>query len=213
MKRFFNAILTLSLLAFVGCGELVENFADYVNGTLTPGGKYRVGDYYSVNGKKGVVFWVDETGKHGKIVSLTESSSRLAWSSDANVQERLIGADDKNNGANNMAKVKQISGWESKYPAFKWCADLGEGWYLPAINELGLFTLDISVNDAVNKTLSSKGTKLANLGDYHSYWSSTEYNEPYSSGEFCAMYVGMSDGGTYANPKSNYTYVRAVAAF
>ena len=160
MKRFFNAILTLSLLAFVGCGELVENFADYVNGTLAPGGKYRVGDYYNVNGKKGVVFWVDETGRHGKIVSLTESSNGLQWSSDTNEQKRLIGADDTNNGANNMAKVKQISGWESKYPAFKWCADLGEGWYLPAINELRLFTLNASVNDAVNQTLAIKGKKI-----------------------------------------------------
>ena len=226
MKRFFNAILTLSLLAFVGCGELVENFADYVNGTLAPGGSgnnentgttestqvvYKVGDYYNVNGKEGVIFWVDETNKHGKIVSLTESY--LQWSSDTNEQKRLIGADDENNGANNMAKVKRISGWKTKYPAFKWCADLGEGWYLPAFEELKLFTLNSAVYDAVNQTLAIKGTKLANLGDYHNYWSSTEYNEPYSSGEFCARYVGMSDAGTYANPKDNYNGVRAVSAF
>ena len=213
MKRFFNAILALSLLAFVGCGELVENFDDYINGTLVPGGKYRVGSYYNDGNKEGVVFWVDETGKHGKIVSLSESSNVLLWSSDSNEQKRLIGADDENNGANNMAKVKQISGWETKYPAFKWCADLGEGWYLPAIEELKLFTLNSAVYDAVNQTLAIKGVKLANQGDYHNYWSSTEYNEPYSSGEFCARYVGMSDGGTYANLKYNYLYVRAVSAF
>ena len=213
MKRFFNAILTLSLLAFVGCGELVENFDDYVNGTLVPGGKYRVGSYYNDGNKEGVVFWVDETGKHGKIVSLTESSNLLKWSSDINEQKRLIGADDENNGANNMAKVKKILGWGTKYPAFKWCADLGEGWYLPAFEELKLFTLNSAVYDAVNQTLAIKGKKLANQGDYYYYWSSTEYNYQISSGEFCAWRVSMDDGYTGINYKSNLYSVRAVSAF
>ena len=228
MKRFFNAILTLSLLAFVGCGELVENFADYVNGTLAPGGSgnsentgttestqvvYKVGDYYSVNGKKGVVFWVDSSGKHGKIVSLSESSNGLQWSSDTNEQKRLIGANDENNGANNMAVVKQISGWESKYPAFKWCADLGEGWYLPAIEELKLFTLNSAVYDAVNQTLAIKGKKLANLGDIYWYWSSTEYDYQNSSGNFCAWLVYMTNGYTSNTFKLNDYSVRAVSAF
>ena len=208
MKRFFNAILTLSLLSFVGCGELVENFADYVNGTLAPE-KYRVGDYYSVNGKEGVVFWVDSSGKHGKIICLRESLGVLQWSSDTNEQKRLIGADDKNNGANNMAVVKQISGWESKYPAFKWCADLGEDWYLPAINELRLFTLDESVHDAVNQTLAIKGKKLNSTW----YWSSTEFNEQSSSGEFCAWDVYMDGGYIHRNGKYSNSYVRAVSAF
>ena len=178
-------------------------------------GPYKVGDYYNDGKREGVVFWVDETGKHGKIVSLTESSGGLAWSLDLNEQKRLIGAGDKYNGANNMAKVKQISGWESKYPAFKWCADLGEGWYLPAIEELKLFTLNASVYDAVNQTLASKGTKLANIGYgyYHWYWSSTESNTRYSSGAFCAWYVAMNRGGTNANHKGGYYYVRAVSAF
>lgn len=223
MKRFFNAILTLSLLSFVGCGELVENFADYVNGTLAPGGSgnnentgttestqvvYKVGDYYNVNGKEGVVLWVDETGRHGKIVSLTEPSNILQWSSDTNEQKRLIGADDENNGANNMAVVKQISGWESKYPAFKWCADLGEGWYLPAIKELELFTLNTSVYDAVNQTLAIKGKKINSTW----YWSSTEYNHQ-SSGGFCAWRVLMGGGYTSLNDKNYYYCVRAVSAF
>ncbi len=202
MKRFFNAILTLSLLAFVGCGELVENFDDYVK-------KYRVGSYYNDGKKEGVVFWVDKTGKHGKIVSLTESSSRLMWSSDSAEWGRLIGADDENNGANNMAVVKQISDWQSKYPAFKWCADLGEGWYLPAIEELELFTLNSAVYDAVNQTLAIKGEKINSTW----YWSSTEYDYQSSSDEFCAWFVYMNDGLTFYNLKLNNYYVRAVSAF
>ncbi|MBO5814100.1 MAG: PEGA domain-containing protein [Alistipes sp.] len=174
---------------------------------------YKVGDYYNDGKKEGVVFWVDESGQHGKIVSLTESSSRLMWSSDTNEQKRLIGADDKNNGANNMAKVKQISGWESKYPAFKWCADLGEGWYLPAIEELKLFTSNKSVRDAVNQTLAGMGEKLANIGNSHWYWSSTEYNYQSSAGEFCAWGVSMYSGLTLSLNKYSLGYVRAVSAF
>ena len=176
-------------------------------------GPYKVGDYYNDGKKEGVVFWVNKTGKHGKIVSLTESSSRLMWSSDEYEQKRLIGADGKNNGANNMAKVKQISGWESKYPAFKWCADLGEGWYLPAIMELELFTVHKSVHDAVNQTLASKGKKLANKGDFRWYWSSTEYNYQSSSGEFCAFPVHMGGGYTLGYCKDRNHYVRAVSVF
>ncbi len=174
---------------------------------------YKVGDYYNDGRKVGVVFWVDESGKHGKIVSLSESSNDLQWSSGTNEQKRLIGADDENNGANNMAKVKQISGWETKYPAFKWCADLGDGWYLPAIEELKIFILNNTVRNAVNRTLKTKGKKLANKGDHCWYWSSTEHNYQHSSGEFCAWYVGMNVGGTGNYGKCDYYYVRAVSAF
>ena len=171
---------------------------------------YKVGDYYNENGKKGVVFWVDETGKHGKIVSLTESSKRLMWSSDEYEQERLIGANNIKNGTNNMAKIKQISGWQSKYPAFKWCSDLGKDWYLPSIEELKLFTLDTSVYEVVNQTLASVGKKLANKGDSHWYYSSTEFDDTSS---IDAWAVDMSRGNSNVYKKSEFLYVRAVATF
>lgn len=41
---------------------------------------------------------------------------------------------------NNTDVIKQLTDWESRYPAFKWCDDLNRngvsGWYLPSINEL-----------------------------------------------------------------------------
>ena len=220
MKNLISKILlALMVLLFAGCGEwvdpkdLVSGNAKPDSGSDSPGNEaelitYKVGDYYNVNGKQGVVFWVDETGQHGKIVSLTESI--LQWASDETEQKRLIGAYDENNGANNMAKVKQILDWEPKYPAFKWCADLGEGWYLPAIEELKIFALDKSVHDAVNKTLATKGVELANIGDSRWYWSSTE---SVSTGHFCAWRVGMNGGYTGIDDKYDTNYVRAVSAF
>ena len=180
--------------------------------TASSSGKiYKVGDYYNENGKEGVVFEVSADGRSGKIVSMKQA--KLQWSSDSAEQKRLIGANSETNGAYNMAKVKAISGWRDKYPAFKWCADLGEGWYLPSKEELKVFTLNTAIHDAVNRTLIARsGTKLYNRGEWEWYWSSTEKNEQYYD-EFCAWYVGMGNVYSYRNYKHNYGYVRAVSAF
>ena len=182
--------------------------------TATTSAPYKVGDYYNDGTKEGVVFEVTADGKHGKIVSMTQSREGLLWSSDKAETKRRIGANSKTNGAYNMAKVKAIADWQSKYPAFKWCADLGEGWYLPSIKELERFSLDNAVHDAVNRTLTSKGgVKLFNRGDeFRWYWSSTERNEQHF-GMFCAWYVGMRKGSTDGSDKSDGNYVRAVSAF
>ncbi|MBP3498368.1 MAG: PEGA domain-containing protein [Alistipes sp.] len=201
---------------------IAEGRTATVNATLTKqtsqtsssGKIYKVGDYYNENGKEGVVFEVSADGRSGKIVSMKQSAKDLQWSSDSAERKRLIGADSKTDGAYNMAKVKAITGWRDKYPAFKWCADLGEGWYLPSIEELKTFTLNDAVHDAVNRTLMARGgTKLCDRGEWKWYWSSTEKNYKLSSGEFCAWRVYVGNGHTYGNPKYNDNYVRAVSAF
>ena len=164
---------------------------------------YAVGDYYNDGTKEGVVFEVSADGTSGKIVSMTESTTVLQWSSDETEQKRLIGADSETDGAANMAVVKAISGWETKYPAFKWCADLGDDWYLPAKEEL----LTIYNNkDKLNTNLTNK------LSSGY-YWSSTEYDYQYSTGEFCAWGVNMGGGYTLGSTKDNDGSVRAVSAF
>ena len=184
-----------------------------VSAELIKGKIYKVGDYYHENGKQGVVFEVSADGRHGKIVSMKQSAEKLQWSSDETEQKRLIGADSKTDGAYNMVKVKAISGWRDKYPTFAWCADLGEGWYLPAIDELKTFTLNDAVHDAVNRTLIARGgTKLYNRGEWEHYWSSTE-SDSKLSGEFCAWYVCMYNGNTDRSYEDNNFYVRAVSAF
>lgn len=162
------------------------------------GDTYKVGDIVSKNGVKGVVFEVTDGGRHGKIVSVKQSSEGLKWITDTN-EVRLIGANNVHNGAYNMSVVKQIDGWRSKYPAFAWCADLGEGWYLPAKEEL--LTM-YSNKDAVNNSL-----RAINAAELCWYLSSTESNE------FCAWYVYMNDGSTYDFNKIDDGYVRAVSAF
>ena len=168
---------------------------------------WKVGDYYNVDGKEGVVFWVDETGRHGKIVSLDQVEKQ--WCSNAECKKRLTGiASDKYDGMRNLQSIQKISDWRNKYPAFAWCADHGDGWYLPAIKELELLLLNEEVHDAVNNQIAREGmAKLFSKGEYEAYWSSTEPRG------WCAWCVYMSGG--YSN---NFTrginyYVRAVSAF
>ncbi len=169
------------------------------------GKTYKVGDYYNENGKEGVVFEVSADGRSGKIVSMKQSAKKLQWASDSAEQKRLIGANSETNGAYNynMAKVKAIYGWQSKYPAFKWCADLGEGWYLPAKEELRTI---YNHKDKLNPKLTDKLSEGW-------YWSSTESDYKFSSGVFCAWLVYMYNGTTTDGSKYGNYYVRAVSAF
>ena len=191
-------------LVFVDGAEM----ARYNKDTTTLRGTYKVGDYYDDGTKRGVVFEVDASGRHGKIVSLGQSEQQ--WCSEAEYAKRIkTGATDQANGMTNQCKIEQIDDWRNKYPAFAWCADLGEGWYLPARIELSEILLDDIVHDKVNRRLQElKAPKLFAQDEWEWYWSSTEYNE------LCAWYVSMGIGDTYLDNKSRgYFYVRAVAVF
>ena len=171
---------------------------------------YKVGDYYSENGLQGVVFEVSADGKSGKIVSLNQSTA--AWTTDSNCQNGYISSSDWNDGTLKMPFVKLVSSWQTKFPAFKWSVDLGSRWYLPAYNELKLFTLDDAVRDAVNRTLvANGGTKIYGKGSGAGYWSSTESWEKTE-----ALYVDMDcvNGSQLTDKSKGSTlYVRAIATF
>ena len=169
------------------------------NGTTVTGGPYKVGDYYNDGTKEGIVFEVYDGGWHGKIVSLDYSVEQ--WAVDA-VYENATGATAMAGGMSNMNKIKKLPNWKSNYPAFAWCASLGNGWYLPAKDELLLIYQN---RDAINRSLSRRGYE----GIDRDYWSSTED----SGYEFHVWCVRMNDGDTGSRNKSNDNYVRAVSAF
>lgn len=102
----------------------------------------------------------------------------------------------------------KIAGWKDKYPAFAWCADHGDGWYLPAIDELKELLLNDEVHAKVNGTLEQKRVSVMySMGDFKWYWSSTEEDK------WCAWYVDMFSGRTYRSHRYYGGYVRAVSAF
>ncbi len=156
---------------------------------------YKVGDIVEVDGVKGVVFQVNTDGYSGKIVSMTQSPSKLIWSKNSG---KKLGINNAKDGASNMAKISTLS----NFPAFEWCKNLGNSWYLPAKDEL---TAIYKNKVAIDKRMSVK------LG-YNTYWSSTEY------GPYVAYTVGMKSGRTAYYDGECYKssakyYVRAVAKF
>ena len=175
--------------------------------------RYKVGDYYDFNGKQGVVFEVSRDGRHGKIVSMNQSEQPLCWTVDSKEQRRKREAIDIVDGAKNMTVIAAIEDWQSKYPAFKWCAEQGEGWYLPAIDELKSLILNEKARESINRTLIAKGgVPLFGRGDKERYWSSTECYQK-MVGQYSAWSVSTHiRADNYVN-KSDQMCVRAVAVF
>ncbi|MBQ9138124.1 MAG: TIR domain-containing protein [Alistipes sp.] len=195
--------------------EVISNLVGVASPTLATVKTYKVGDYYNDGVREGVVFEVTEDGFHGKIVSMTQSDEEMPWSSSDDEQRRIIGANHESYGVYNTAEVKEILGWQDKYPAFAWCASLGDTWCLPAIDELKIFTLDATVRTIVNRTLSVKGgVKLKKEGEWISFWTSTEsYKQNNITEQFSAWCVNMLSGKAFCSNKNSYHYVRAVAVF
>lgn len=158
-------------------------------GIERPAESYAFGDIVTVDGSVGIVFYASEDIVY--IMSVEEASTM--WST----EHVDTYADDYTNGAYNTNVIKSIDGWEEKYPAFKWCADLGENWYLPAINELQAID---EVKDVLNATLSANGyTSLSGW-----YWSSTDNYDTYL--------FNFSNGNWNIGNKNNTNNVRAVVA-
>lgn len=192
MRKLFS-FFVIALMA-VGV-----NAANGDNGATMTGGPYKVGDYYNDGTKEGIVFEVYDGGWHGKIVSLDYSKEQ--WAVEA-VYENRTGATAIAGGMSNMNKIKKLPNWKVNYPAFAWCAALGNEWYLPAKDELVLIYKN---KDAVNMGLSRRGYE----GLTGIYWSSTEHDVFESR----AWFVNMPDGLTIRNYKYLNGYVRAVSAF
>ena len=156
---------------------------------------YKVGDYYDDGKKQGVVFDVSDDGKHGKIISLYQK--HLRWCTSGS---KSIGVTSIRDGQSNTDIVMRRSDY-SNYPAFAWCREQGEDWYLPSQNELlSLY----HVKNQINKVLRDRCKEM--ISD-NWYWSSTEGTE------FYAWFVYMRNGYTNDLSKGNRNYVRAVSAF
>ena len=170
------------------------------------GKTWKVGDYYNVDGKEGVVFWVDETGKHGKIVSLDEKV--LPWISERVRKNNSAGLipcyrSDIINGKNNL-----LRGEPEDYPAMSWCISHGPDWYLPAEKELEEFLKNDTVYAKVSRTLKEiNGLNLALMGSNKLYWSSTSYDGLSARGYY------MLKHWTYTNQAHLANSVRAIATF
>ena len=145
-------------------------------------GRYQPGDYFDENGVRGIVIEVDAEG-HGIVMSIAQAN--LRWCEFKKSDAVRLGLDDQHDGAVNQAAFARMADegkvrWED-YPAFKWCRDLGEGWYLPAINEVlrighlynnGRIKFDRKAREQFNNRLKEHGGVKMDRLMY--YFSSTE---------------------------------------
>lgn len=163
---------------------------------------YKPGDLYDENGVRGVVFYVNEDGNGGLIMSMDQAY--LQWSTEYVWVNCTSSRGDWH--TEDMLKLGA-----DKYPAAKWCADHGEGWYMPSSDELRKMWSAVS-----NGTLSfdAEFVKLYNdkltdpiLEDY--YWSSNEIME-----DMAEVVVFINDSVICLEPYKDRNYlVRAVHKF
>ncbi len=99
--------------------------------------QYKIGDICLVGGVKGMVVDVDETGYHGLIMSLEESDEDWIEDKSLAVETNAFYEDDgmKNMQAIERYVVENNLSWDC-FPLFKWARSLGNGWYIPAREEL-----------------------------------------------------------------------------
>lgn len=173
---------------------------------------YAIGDFYNEGGVQGVVFELDATGEHGKIVSPDEGSDTNAWATE-NV---ITGATSKTDGMSNTNILKTLDATLAKYPACKWCDGKNTngvtGWYMPASGELQSLNKAFNAfgTAAFNEKIMATGVAgAAALNAFKSYNSSTENNKT------GAFYVDFMDGRetSWIKMYDNGLRIRAVYAF
>lgn len=197
--------------------SVVEN----VVGTSTSQEFYSVGDIYEKDGIKGIVALLYDGGRHGVVMSLDEAC--VAWSKLHRKKLKATGASSATNGMDNMVAIEKYIAenglsW-SDFPAFEWCRNKGEGWYLPSINELwcagtmymggSRTSSDRKFRKAYNQNLEVAGGKpLSNIMIYHS---STED----SSDARYSQYSHMNSETPYTQSgfKADELFVRAFYKF
>lgn len=163
---------------------------------------YAPGDLYDVNGVKGVVFYVEEDGKSGMIMSMDQEY--LQWSTEYAWANCL-----SNKGEWNTEDMLKLGA--DKYPAAKWCVEHGEGWYMPSSYEMNLMWTAVSDGklDFDPEFVKLYNDKLEDpiIEDY--YWSSSEISE-----DMAEVVVFIDDSVVCLEPKKDrFFHVRAVRKF
>ena len=173
---------------------------------------YSPGDLYNENGVKGVIF------------AVKQDFNQITWCYIMSLDEEDLQWSTEYANCNNYSAIGYYNTYYpftyygmdiNKYPAFKWCMDHGEGWFMPSSTELTWMWDAISngsrdfLNPMVeqyNKILKAYGGEPF-VETY--YWSSNETSE-----EFVELVAFMKDSVVCLDPKKDNKYtVRAAYRF
>ena len=171
---------------------------------------YKIGDVYDKGGVKGVVFYVDDSGEHGLLVSPSGFEGKWCKKEQAN---NTINCYDEKDGAVNMETIATYikdndASWD-EFPLFQWARSLGEGWYIPASDELKLLAKAINdgeeyseknINKFAKILKKEKGQGFINKGlghpdDFMNIYSSTEMRD--SQGLVFSLFFKESSGSKF----------------
>lgn len=189
-------------------------------GTVTESPK--IGDYYYSDGSfskelnngktcMGIVVREKTAQQNGLVVSHDVKDAGGWWMpvTATGFVYKLTNAKNENDGAKNLEIIKKWNNWEKWYPAFSWCTQKGNGWYLPAINELKTLCDLLFGNAALNARLEAiPGGKPLTLPQY---WSSTEKSDRTAFVYVPQLKSVVARNKTYAQSSSVST--RAIRAF
>lgn len=121
--------------------------------------EYKVGDIFDEGGVRGFVIHTTDNGRHGLIMSFTESEDDMCWGGFFKNGERIVNirtnARSKTDGWENTRVINELIEnteltWYD-FPAFRFCREMGFGWYLPAIDE---FMMIYNLSGGIPETYS-----------------------------------------------------------
>jgi hypothetical protein len=184
-----------------GTGTLVSPYVINASGSSSA---HYIGELFG----GGIIYWLDNSGEHGLIVSLADVGQMSAWSS---VYNTLIGPTAQSTWdgqANSDAMMAQsIIGTTAAdlcntYSNYNYGTGIYTDWFLPASDQLSLV---YHVRYIINKNIT--GMSATHILSNVSYWTSTEFDNDQ------ARTYGFHDGMSDENTKSTTNYVRCVRDF
>lgn len=148
------------------------------------------------NAQGGKVFWVDETGQHGLVMSTSDVSPGIVWTNGYSITKAY--SNGAYGGAINTYLINQSlgNGPNATYVAIQHTGGNFGDWYLPTFNELGL--------------MRSSGVSGIASGVY---WTSNEYIVSTGQLPINAYNFDFSNGTGILSDKLNLHKVRAVRKF
>ena len=181
--------------------------------------KYKVGSIIEVNGVKGMIFAIkgfpvynDEytevipTDQYCYIVSLDEEdlqwSTKYVWCNCGSQRGDYNSSDPFNRWDQDI----------NDYPAFKWCKEHGEGWFLPSSTEMNWLweMLTEGARDFNAPSVAKYNALIVENGGEQFvetfYWSSNETSE-----DLIEVIAFMNDSVVCLDPKKDNTYTARAA--
>ena len=203
MRKAFLYI-AIALLPYIGYGQIVN-----IGDILCTDGSTVSREAFLSSGQtaKGIVFYVDNTNRHGWALHLEYQGAKL-WSSgnydipNLNNYRQFRDAINDFDGYENTRKIR-AAGNASLYPA-AWAVDFTNGWYLPAAGQIRYLYGYIP---EINRSLETVGGEIINLTNDWWLWASTECNYEH------AWDINSQGAEGHSRKDDHSFYVRSVINF